>query len=45
MTADRLRVVTTEVRKTVAAGRWVKVCLRPNVILDSDKLTRMFRWI
>ena len=45
MTADRLRVVTTEIRKAVAVGRWVKVRLRPDVILDSDKLTRMFRWV
>jgi DNA polymerase-3 subunit epsilon len=45
MTADRLRVITTEIRKAVAAGRWVRVCLRPNVVLDGNKLTRMFRWI
>ena len=45
MTADRLRVLTAEIRKAVAAGRWVRVCLRPNVILDGDKLSRMFRWI
>lgn len=44
MTADRLRVVTTEIRKAVTSGRWVRVCLRPNVILEGAKLARMFRW-
>ncbi len=45
MTADRLRVITTEIRKAVAVGRWVKLCFRPNVILDGERLARMLSWV
>ncbi len=45
MTADRMRVVTTEVRKAVASGRKVKLCVRPGLVLTNDKLMQMFRWV
>ncbi|UCG93338.1 MAG: GIY-YIG nuclease family protein [candidate division WOR-3 bacterium] len=45
MTMDRMRVVTAEMRRIVSAGRWVKLCLRPTVTLDRDKLAKMLQWI
>lgn len=45
LTTDRLRVITTEIRKAVTAGKWVRLCLRPGVVLDNDKLAKMFRWV
>ena len=45
MTADRMRVVTTELRKVVMSGRKVKLCLRPGIVFTNDKLMQMFRWI
>ncbi|MCK4941695.1 hypothetical protein KAS45_06335, partial [candidate division WOR-3 bacterium] len=45
MTADRMRVVTTAIRQAVAVGRRVKLCLRPGVVLDKEKLAKMFRWV
>ncbi|KPK62223.1 hypothetical protein AMJ83_11420 [candidate division WOR_3 bacterium SM23_42] len=45
MTVDRMRVVTTEIRKTLAAGRWVRLHLRPGVVLDNERLTKMFKWV
>jgi DNA polymerase-3 subunit epsilon len=45
LTADRMRVVTTEIRKALAAGRWVRLHLRPGVVLENERLAKMFKWI
>jgi hypothetical protein len=45
MTADRMRVVTTELRKAVVSGRKVRLCLRPDVLFANDRLMQMLRWI
>ena len=42
---DRLRVLTTELRRLVAEGRAVEVRLDPKVVLAKDKLEKILRWI
>jgi hypothetical protein len=44
-TYERLRVVTTELRRLVAAGRSVEIRLRPNATLSRRQLTRMLPWV
>ncbi len=45
MTLDRMRVVTTEMRKIVSAGNWIRMRFSPEIILDSDRLIRILKWI
>jgi DNA polymerase-3 subunit epsilon len=42
---DRLRVMTTELRRLVDGNRSVVVCLRANVILGMDQLKSLLKWI
>lgn len=42
---DRMRVLITELRRIVDAGQWVRIRLRPRVILDNKKLQKIFTWI
>jgi DNA polymerase-3 subunit epsilon len=44
-TYERLRVVTTELRRLVAAGRSVEIRLRPNATLRRRQLARMLPWV
>jgi hypothetical protein len=44
-TYERLRVVTTELRRLVAAGRNVEIRLRPNATLSRKQLARMLPWV
>ena len=44
-TYERLRVVTTELRRLVAAGRSVEIRLRPNATLSSRQLARILPWV
>ncbi len=44
-TYDRLRVVTTELRRIVSEGRNVELRLSPRVILRRDELTKALRWV
>lgn len=44
-TYERLRVVTTELRRLVAAGRKVEIRLRPNATLSRRQLARMLPWV
>jgi len=44
-TYERLRVVTTELRRLVAEGRQVEICLRPRAILRRRQLTRVLPWV
>jgi hypothetical protein len=44
-TYERLRVVTTELRRLVAAGRSVGIRLRPNATLSRRQLARMLPWV
>jgi hypothetical protein len=44
-TYERLRVVTTELRRLVTSGRKVEIRLRPNATLSRRQLTRMLPWV
>ncbi len=45
MTLDRMRVVTSEMRKLVSSGNWIRVRFSQEIMLDSSKLIRLFKWI
>jgi DNA polymerase-3 subunit epsilon len=42
---ERLRVVTTELRRLVTAGREVEIRLRPNATLSRRQLARVLPWV
>jgi DNA polymerase III subunit epsilon len=42
---DRMRVITTELRRLVAKGGSIRIRLTPNVILDSGKLKKVLEWV
>lgn len=45
MTYDRLRVVTTELRRLVSEGRTIELCLGPKTILRREELEKALRWV
>ncbi len=45
MTYDRMRVVTTELRKVISAGRWVKIRFTRVNTLGCDSLIDLLSWI
>jgi len=45
ITYDRLRVLTTELRRLISEGRPVELSLRPTVTLGNDELKRALRWV
>jgi len=45
MTYDRMRVVTTEIRRLLSEGRDVELCLRPNTLLKHKSLKRFLLWV
>jgi hypothetical protein len=45
ITYDRLRILTTELRRLVAEGRRVRLRLRPGVFLENDELKKALRWV
>jgi DNA polymerase-3 subunit epsilon len=44
-TYERLRVVTTELRRLVAEGRQIEIRLSPNAILSQKQLARILPWV
>ena len=44
-TYDRMRVVTTEIRRLLSEGREVELCLRPNTVLKNKSLKRFLLWV
>ncbi len=44
-TYDRMRVVTTELRRLISEGRKIALCVRPNVTLRNIELERLLRWV
>ena len=44
-TYERLRVVTTELRRLVAEGRQVEIRLRPRAVLRRRQLNRVLPWV
>ena len=45
ITYDRLRVVTTELRRLVSEGRDIELRLGPNVTLNRREVRRALRWV
>ncbi len=45
MTYDRLRVLTTELRRLVAEDRQIELRLRPTATLGNPELKRVLRWV
>jgi hypothetical protein len=45
MTYDRLRVLTTELRRLIVEDRNVELALRPRVTLRNTELKKVLRWV
>jgi DNA polymerase-3 subunit epsilon len=45
ITYDRLRVLTTELRRLIAENRPVELSLRPTVTLGNEELEKALRWV
>jgi len=45
VTYDRLRIVTTEMRRIIAAGRNIELRLGPKVILRRSQLIKALQWV
>jgi DNA polymerase-3 subunit epsilon len=45
VTWDRLRVLSTEIRRIVGSGTWIQVKLGPKALLDRSALERLFKWV
>ena len=45
MTYDRMRVVTTELRRLVSEGRTIELRVSPDVTMNSDGIGRMLEWV
>ena len=45
MTYDRLRVLTTEVRRLISENRRIKLRLGPRVLLGNNELKKALRWV
>ena len=45
ITYDRLRVLTTELRRLVSEGRSVSIRLGPNAVLRTEQIRRVLRWV
>jgi DNA polymerase-3 subunit epsilon len=45
VTYDRLRVITTELRRIIAEGRHVDLRLNPKVTLRRQQLEKALRWV
>ena len=45
ITYDRLRVLTTELRRLVAEDRKIEIRLRPTAILGNPELKKVLRWV
>jgi len=44
-TYDRLRVLTTELRRLVKEDRWVAIRISPSVTLDINGIARALQWV
>jgi len=45
ITYDRMRVVTTELRRILSEGRDMELCLRPKVTIGPQELIKALRWV
>jgi DNA polymerase-3 subunit epsilon len=42
---DRMRIVTTEMRRIVREGRNIELCFHPGTILKNSQLEKILRWV
>ena len=42
---DRMRIITTEMRRLIQEGRDVELCLHPEKILKNEHLKKMLQWV
>jgi hypothetical protein len=45
ITYDRLRILTTELRRLISENRPIELCLGPTVTLGNDNLKKALRWV
>ncbi|MBN1291697.1 MAG: GIY-YIG nuclease family protein [Candidatus Latescibacteria bacterium] len=44
-TYDRMRVLTTELRRLIGENREISLCMSKNSILDKNRLEKLLRWV
>ncbi len=44
-TIDRMKVLTSEMKRIIAGKRWICLRLSPKAIMDRDRIARTLRWI
>ncbi len=44
-TLDRMRIVTTEIRRLVQEDRDIELCFHPGKVLQKEQLRKMLKWI
>lgn len=42
---DRMRIVTTEIRRIMQEGREVELCFHPGSVLNTKQLGKMLKWV
>jgi DNA polymerase-3 subunit epsilon len=42
---DRMKVLTSEMKRIIAGKRWICLRLSPKVIMDRDRIARTLKWI
>ena len=45
MTYDRMRVLTTEIRRILSEGREVKICFSPSLTLRTEQIKKLLAWV
>jgi len=45
VTYDRMRVLTTEIRRILSEGREVKICFSPHLTLRTDQIKKILQWV
>ena len=44
-TYDRMRIVTTEIRRIIQEGRDIELCFHPGNVLNKEQLEKILRWV
>jgi hypothetical protein len=42
---DRMRIITTEMRRIIQENRDIVLCIHPGYILDKEQLKKMLKWV